>query len=75
MFSATISPLCYSFLGEWEASSGPIDYTRRNNVMRFALEQHARMPDFLRAPVTGFKRDFVRLFESLIRLGWFSYAG
>ena len=51
MFSATISALCYSILDELEAPSGPIDYTRRNQVVRFALEQHARMPDFLRAPV------------------------
>jgi len=113
MFSATISALCYSILDELEAPSGPIDYTRRNNVVRFALEQHARMPDFVRAPVAvvtllfslhgflktgvpyhrhssalrrvhlrswkvsrfGFKRDFVRLFESLTSFGWFSYAG
>jgi hypothetical protein len=113
MFSATISALCYSILDDFEASSGPIDYTRRNKVVRFALEQHARMPDFLRTPVIvatllfslhgylktgvpyhrhspalrrvhllswkvsrfGFKRDFVRLFESLSTFGWFSYAG
>ncbi len=113
MFSATISALCYSMLDEVEAPAAPIDYTRRNHVVRFALEQHRRMPDFLRAPVImvalvfslqaflktgvpyhrqgpplrrvqvlawktsrlGFKRDFVRLFESLSRLAWFSYAG
>jgi hypothetical protein len=51
MFSATISALCYSILDELESASGPIDYARRNNVVRFALQQHARMPDFLRAPV------------------------
>ena len=113
MFSETISALCYSILDDLEGPCGRIDYIRRNNVVRFALEQHARMPDFLRAPVMvvtvlfslhgflktgvpyqrhspalrrvhllswkvsrlGFKRDFVRLFESLTRLGWFSYAG
>src|SRR5262245_43045813 len=113
MFSATISALCYSILDVMEETLGLIDYTRRNHVVRFALEQHARMPDFLRGPVAvvtlffslhaflktgvpyhrhspalrrvhllswkvsrfGFKRDFVRLFESLSRFGWFSYAG
>ena len=91
---------------------GPIDYIRRNNVVRFALDQHTRMPDLLRGPIIfmavafslqsfiktgipyhrhspawrrvhllswkasrlGFKRDFVRLFESLTTFGWFSYG-
>jgi hypothetical protein len=113
MFAATISALCYSILDEMEPPSDPIDYTRRNKVVRFALDQHTRMPDLFRAPVImvallfsvhaflktgvpyhrqgpplrrvqvlawkasrlGFKRDFVRLFESLSRLAWFSYAG
>lgn len=49
-FEATVSALCYSILRERcpEAARGP--EFPHNRTVRFVLDQHARMPDYLRLP-------------------------
>jgi choline dehydrogenase-like flavoprotein len=50
-FEATVSALCYAFIrsryGARAGEPGP----RWNRTVRFVLDQHARMPDYLRAPL------------------------
>ena len=52
-FRFTVSALAYSIIWErcGEAGSG-LDFLH-NRAVRFVLEQHARMPDYLRLPLAG----------------------
>lgn len=49
-FQATVSAMVYSFAREWEGRWSATD-ARWNEVVRFVLDQHARMPDYLRFPL------------------------
>ncbi len=110
MFRDTVSALCHTVVEERCLAGIGSAAPEANSVVQFVLAQHARMPDFLRAPVVvltlmfdlqcilkhgapfrrldcdqriqhvrdwrlsrlGFRRDFVRLYESLAVLGWHS---
>ena len=51
LFTNTASALCYSII---EQSCPPVDspdYFPNNDVVRFVLQQHRRMPDYLRFPI------------------------
>lgn len=48
-FEATVSAICYSVIRERCPPCSGMDFPN-NRVVRFVLEQHARMPDYLRFP-------------------------
>jgi hypothetical protein len=50
-FSATVSALVYSLIDEHCPAAGPIDRALNNRVVQFILDQHGRMPDYLRLPL------------------------
>jgi hypothetical protein len=50
-FSATVSALVYSLIDE-HCLAGEADRALNNRVVQFILEQHGRMPDYLRLPLT-----------------------
>jgi len=49
-FDNTVSALCYSFIAEWPPL-GCDGYFYHNEVVRFVIDQHHRMPDYLRLPI------------------------
>jgi hypothetical protein len=49
-FEAAVSALCYTVLDERCPPPTPGAFSH-NDVVRFVLEQHARMPDYLRLPM------------------------
>lgn len=51
-FFATVSALTYSFIFEQERGR-VVAGCHRNAVVRFIVEQQARMPDYLRLPLHG----------------------
>ena len=49
-FSTTVSALCYSIVRErCHATDPPHDFPH-NRAVRFVIEQHGRMPEYLRLP-------------------------
>lgn len=50
-FKSTVSALCYSIIQQrFEPINPALDFPN-NEVTRFVLQQHNRMPDFLRLPI------------------------
>lgn len=49
-FRATVSALTYSFIGEPQSGLSVTSFPH-NAVVRFVLDQHARIPDYLRPPI------------------------
>ncbi len=49
-FQATVSAFCYSFVAERCLPPHQADFPH-NRVTQFVLEQHRRMPDYLRLPI------------------------
>lgn len=120
-FQNTVSALVYSVIAERfesgqrraDREGGTGDDFPHNRVVRFLLDQHARMPDFLRLPFAAVTlafdwsslprhgrrfhrlapaarlgrvrawrgspvpacRDFIRFFDSLVALSWYSEVG
>ena len=66
-FRSTVSAIVYSILHERFSSSGPGDDFPNNRAVRFLLEQHGRMPDYLRWPLVFLTLVFD--WSSLPRLG------
>jgi len=66
-FEETVSALCYSIIRERCGPPGPEAEFPNNRVVRFVLEQHGRMPDFLRFGL----RELTVLFDlcGLLRRG------
>ena len=57
-FQCTVSALAYSIIWERCGKAGnSLDFPN-NRVVRFVLEQHARMPDYLRLPLAGLTLAF-----------------
>jgi hypothetical protein len=54
-FQHTVSALCYSIIDQRCQSSGTVQRSitafPNNEVVEFVVEQHQRMPDFLRFPI------------------------
>jgi hypothetical protein len=50
-FRYTISALCYSIIHQHCQSAGSAWAFPHNDVVHFVLQQHSRMPDFLRFPI------------------------
>lgn len=67
-FENAVSALCYSFIRAHfgERAGGP--GARWNRTVRFVLDQHGRMPDYLRLPLKILTLLFVR-WSGLPRLG------
>ena len=67
-FEGAVSALCYSFIrahfGARAGAPGPA----WNRTVRFVLDQHARMPDYLRLPLKVLTLIFVR-WSGFPRLG------
>jgi hypothetical protein len=57
-FVATVSALVYSLVEEYCGSADGRDAARTNQAVRFVLEQHGRMPDYLRLPLLLFTVAF-----------------
>ncbi len=51
IFEHTVSSLCYSVIQVRCKSSSSISDFPHNDVVRFVLEQHSRMPDYLQFPI------------------------
>lgn len=51
IFEHTASSLCYSIIQARCISSPSLLYFPHNDVVRFVLEQHSRMPDYLQFPI------------------------
>jgi hypothetical protein len=51
LFTNTASALCYSIIQHCcQSSISPLNFPH-NDVVRFVLQQHSRMPDYLRFPI------------------------
>lgn len=50
-FGPTVSALAYSIIRARCGDTAPLPDERYNRVVRFVLEQHADMPDYLRLPL------------------------
>lgn len=66
-FHATVSALCYSILEERCPGLEAESEFPHNQAVRFVLQQHAGMPDFLRVPFAGVTLGFG--LSSLLRHG------
>jgi len=52
-FTHTVSALCYSIVLDQESAGRPeAANVSTNAVVNFVLDQHARMPDYMRLPLT-----------------------
>lgn len=66
-FHATVSALCYSILEErCSGLASELEFPH-NQAVRFVLQQHAGMPDFLKVPFAGVTLGFG--LSSLLRHG------
>ncbi|MGF1494873.1 MAG: hypothetical protein ACFBSC_21000 [Microcoleaceae cyanobacterium] len=55
IFASTVSAICYSILDanckDVDNTSEKSEYFPHNEIVQFVLEQHQRMPDYLRLPI------------------------
>jgi choline dehydrogenase-like flavoprotein len=67
-FEGAVSALCYSFIRAHFGARAGVPGAAWNRTVRFVLDQHARMPDYLRLPLQILTLMFVR-WSGLPRLG------
>jgi choline dehydrogenase-like flavoprotein len=67
-FENAVSALCYSFIAAHFGARAGAPGPAWNRTVRFVLDQHARMPDYLRLPLAMLTLLFVR-WSGLPRLG------
>ncbi|MEL7037899.1 MAG: hypothetical protein AAFO04_20120 [Cyanobacteria bacterium J06592_8] len=51
LFTSTASALCYSIIQQFCQPLHSDDDFPHNNIVRFVLQQHSRMPDYLKFPI------------------------
>src|ERR1700741_2411533 len=71
-FEGAVSALCYSFIAAHFGGRAGAPGPARNPPVRFVLDQHGRMPDYLRLPLKILTLLFVH-WSGFPRLGSYRY--